>query len=112
MAEQPSRDETDSRRERPSSPTPPLPDRKGDHQHPAGWRIQPAPDGRGMPPEKPPEHMGLESIESDSSEGKPLLDESPHLNELNKMVTFFRSYCSASTTLVGWPIERARSREQ
>src|SRR4051812_14068108 len=40
-------------RERPSSPTTPLPDRKGDHEHPAGWRIQPAPDGRGMPPEKP-----------------------------------------------------------
>jgi cell division protease FtsH len=54
MAEQPSREDSDSRRERPSSPTTPLPDRKGDHQHPAGWRIQPAPDGRGMPPQKQP----------------------------------------------------------
>src|SRR4051812_6627549 len=53
MAEQaPSPDE--QRKERPSSPTTPLPDRKGDREHPQGWRVQPAPDGRGMPPEKPP----------------------------------------------------------
>src|SRR3954449_4288075 len=33
-------------RERPSGPTP-VPDR-----HPSGWRVQPAPDGRGAPEEK------------------------------------------------------------
>jgi cell division protease FtsH len=33
---------------------PPTPDRKDDHDHPKGWRVQPAPDGRGMPPQKPP----------------------------------------------------------
>jgi cell division protease FtsH len=43
----------EQRKERPSSPTTPLPDRAGDREHPSGWRIQPAPDGRGMPPEKP-----------------------------------------------------------
>src|SRR4051812_7576081 len=47
-------DEHEQRKERPSSPTTPLPDRKGDREHPQGWRVQPAPDGRGMPPEKPP----------------------------------------------------------
>src|SRR3954468_19742839 len=53
MAEQaPSPDE--QRKERPSSPTTPLPDRKGDKEHPQGWRVQPAPDGRGRPPETPP----------------------------------------------------------
>src|SRR3954462_5590193 len=53
MAEQaPSPDE--QRKERPSSPTTPLPDRQGDRENPQGWRVQPAPDGRGMPPEKPP----------------------------------------------------------
>jgi len=26
----------------------------GDHQHPSGWRVSPAPDGRGSPPRKPP----------------------------------------------------------
>src|SRR3954462_7861548 len=58
MAEPPpnrSRDNRESAtKERPSSPTTPLPDRKGDQEHPQGWRVQPAPDGRGMPPEKPP----------------------------------------------------------
>jgi cell division protease FtsH len=55
MAEQPpSRDDHEVRKERPSSPTTPLPDRKGDQEHPKGWRVQPAPDGRGMPPQKPP----------------------------------------------------------
>src|SRR4051812_8880703 len=34
-------------RERPSGPTPAPPDR-----HPSGWRVQPAPDGRGAPEEK------------------------------------------------------------
>src|SRR3954469_16571370 len=47
-------DEHEQHKERPSSPTTPLPDRKGDQEHPQGWRVQPAPDGRGMPPEKPP----------------------------------------------------------
>src|SRR3954468_8144244 len=47
-------DEHEQHKERPSSPTTPLPDRKGDKEHPQGWRVQPAPDGRGMPPEKPP----------------------------------------------------------
>ena len=42
------------RKERPPAPTTPLPDRQGDREHPQGWRVQPAPDGRGMPPEKPP----------------------------------------------------------
>jgi cell division protease FtsH len=60
MAEQPpSRDDREVRKERPPSPTTPLPDRKGDHEHPQGWRVQPAPDGRGMPPQKPP---GLRSL--------------------------------------------------
>src|SRR5947209_14919322 len=27
---------------------------KGDQQHPSGWRVTPAPDGRGSPPRKPP----------------------------------------------------------
>ena len=49
----------ESRKERPSSPTTPLPDRQGDREHPQGWRVQPAPDGRGMPPQKPP---GLRSL--------------------------------------------------
>src|SRR3954451_5845496 len=54
MAEQPpSRDEREARK-RPPSPSTPLPDRKGDQEHPKGWRVQPAPDGRGMPPQKPP----------------------------------------------------------
>src|SRR3954465_2582100 len=47
-------DEREQQKERPASPTTPLPDRKGDREHPQGWRVQPAPDGRGMPPEKPP----------------------------------------------------------
>src|ERR687890_432197 len=61
MAEQPRpRDKRDSgTKERPSSPTTPLPDRKGDREHPQGWRVQPAPDGRGAPPSKPP---GLRSL--------------------------------------------------
>jgi cell division protease FtsH len=54
MAEQPSRDDRAARKERPSAPHAPLPDRKGDEEHPQGWRVQPAPDGRGMPPQKPP----------------------------------------------------------
>jgi cell division protease FtsH len=58
MPEEPrTRDDHEQRKdskERPSSPTTPLPDRKGDREHPQGWRVQPAPDGRGMPPEKPP----------------------------------------------------------
>src|SRR4051794_40414336 len=55
MAEEPrSRNDREAQKERPSSPTTPLPDRKGDHEHPKGWRVQPAPDGRGMPPQKPP----------------------------------------------------------
>jgi cell division protease FtsH len=41
-------------KERPPSPSTPLPDRTGDQEHPKGWRVQPAPDGRGMPPQKPP----------------------------------------------------------
>src|SRR3954462_15613216 len=60
MAEEPrSRNDREAQKERPSSPTTPLPDRKGDHEHPKGWRVQPAPDGRGMPPQKPP---GLRSL--------------------------------------------------
>jgi cell division protease FtsH len=62
MAEQPQRnpEEGASRKERPSSPTTPLPDRaNADREHPQGWRVQPAPDGRGMPPQKPP---GLRSL--------------------------------------------------
>jgi cell division protease FtsH len=56
MAEQPpSRDDREATRDRPSSPTTPRPD----HEHPKGWRVQPAPDGRGMPPQKPP---GLRSL--------------------------------------------------
>src|SRR5947208_9067464 len=56
MAEQPTRrDDREAQRERPSSPTTPRPDR----EHPKGWRVQPAPDGRGMPPQKPP---GLRSL--------------------------------------------------
>src|SRR4051794_15863873 len=39
-------------RERPSGPTP-APDR-----HPSGWRVQPAPDGRGAPDEKPRSPFG------------------------------------------------------
>jgi len=55
MAEQPpSREDREARKERPPSPSTPLPDRKGDQEHPQGWRVQPAPDGRGMPPQKPP----------------------------------------------------------
>ena len=55
MAEQPpSREDSEQRKERPSSPTTPLPDRKDDREHPQGWRVQPAPDGRGAPPQKPP----------------------------------------------------------
>jgi cell division protease FtsH len=63
MAEQPpSRDDRETRKdrkERPSAPGTPLPDRQGDQEHPAGWRVQPAPDGRGAPPQKPP---GLRSV--------------------------------------------------
>src|SRR4051812_37257840 len=44
-------DEPATQRERPPSPTP-------DRQHPSGWRVQPAPDGRGLPPEKPRSPMG------------------------------------------------------
>ena len=56
MAEQPpNRDDREATKERPSSPTTPRPD----HEHPKGWRVQPAPDGRGMPPQKPP---GLRSL--------------------------------------------------
>jgi cell division protease FtsH len=55
MADQhPSRDNGETRKERPSSPTTPLPERKDDREHPQGWRVQPAPDGRGAPPQKPP----------------------------------------------------------
>src|SRR5438309_5382218 len=55
MAEQPpSRADGERRKERPSAPSTPLPDRSGDREHPQGWRVQPAPDGRGMPPHKPP----------------------------------------------------------
>src|SRR5436190_1913852 len=43
MAEQPpSRQDRDARKERPSSPSTPLPDRQGDQEHPKGWRVQPA----------------------------------------------------------------------
>src|SRR3712207_6277743 len=42
-------------KERPSSPTQPLPDRN----HPSGWRVPPAPEGRGIPPEKPRLRDGL-----------------------------------------------------
>src|SRR3954447_15270194 len=61
MAEQPpNRDNREGQpKERPSSPSTPLPDRRGDQDHPQGWRVQPAPDGRGMPPQKPP---GLRSL--------------------------------------------------
>src|SRR3954464_14412592 len=61
MAEQPPhRDNREGRtKERPSSPSTPLPDRRGDQDHPQGWRVQPAPDGRGAPPKKPP---GLRNI--------------------------------------------------
>src|SRR3954447_18762518 len=61
MAEQPPNRDRRERptRERPSSPTTPLPDRQGDEEHPRGWRVQPAPDGRGAPPKKPP---GLRSL--------------------------------------------------
>src|SRR3954452_25003081 len=55
MADQPPR----KRKHRPPAPTTPLPDRTGDKEHPKGWRVQPAPDGRGMPPEKPP---GLRNV--------------------------------------------------
>jgi cell division protease FtsH len=55
MAEQPpSREDRGQRKERPPGPNTPLPDRQGDQDHPQGWRVQPAPDGRGMPPQKPP----------------------------------------------------------
>jgi cell division protease FtsH len=55
MADQPpSRADREARKERPSGPSTPLPDRQGDREHPKGWRVQPAPDGRGMPPQKPP----------------------------------------------------------
>src|SRR3954465_2953776 len=55
MADEPrNRNDREARKERPPSPTTPLPDRKGDQEHPKGWRVQPAPDGRGMPPQKPP----------------------------------------------------------
>src|SRR3954466_8684476 len=55
MADEPrSRNDRDAQKERPSSPTTPLPDRRGDQEHPKGWRVQPAPDGRGAPPQKPP----------------------------------------------------------
>src|SRR5436853_226455 len=51
MADQPpARDDREARTERPSSPSTVRPD----HEHPKGWRVQPAPDGRGMPPQKPP----------------------------------------------------------
>jgi cell division protease FtsH len=63
MAEQPpSRDDGEARKERkerPPGPSTPLPDRQGDREHPQGWRVQPAPDGRGMPPQKPP---GLRAV--------------------------------------------------
>src|SRR3954471_21660419 len=55
MAEEPRRrNDREAQKERPSSPTTPLPDRQGDHEHPKGWRVKRAPDGRGMPPQKPP----------------------------------------------------------
>jgi cell division protease FtsH len=47
-------DEREVRKESPPSPGTPLPDRRGDQEHPKGWRVQPAPDGRGAPPQKPP----------------------------------------------------------
>src|SRR3954462_3472971 len=60
MAEEPrSRNDREAQKERPPSPTTPLPDRQGDHEHPKGWRVQPAPDRPGMPPQKPP---GLRSL--------------------------------------------------
>ncbi|MDX6401422.1 MAG: cell division protease FtsH, partial [Gaiellaceae bacterium] len=63
MADEPQgRDDHEARKERkerPPAPTTPLPDRQGDREHPQGWRVQPAPDGRGMPPQKPP---GLRSV--------------------------------------------------
>src|SRR3954469_12197093 len=48
MADEPAERRSDGNRERPSGPTP-VPER----QHPSGWRVQPAPDGRGAPEEKP-----------------------------------------------------------
>jgi cell division protease FtsH len=61
MPEQPpNRDNREGQtKDRPSSPSTPLPDRRGDQDHPQGWRVQPAPDGRGAPPSKPP---GLRNI--------------------------------------------------
>src|ERR1700712_3975980 len=56
MAEKaPSREDLEARKERPSRPGTQPPDR----EHPQGWRVQPAPDGRGAPPQKPP---GLRNI--------------------------------------------------
>jgi cell division protease FtsH len=47
MADEPStRREGEPRERPPHSPTP-------ERQHPSGWRVQPAPDGRGAPPEPP-----------------------------------------------------------
>src|SRR4051794_8720072 len=61
MPEQPSnRDKREGQtKERPSIPSTPLPDRRGDQDHPQGWRAQPAPDRPGAPPSKPP---GLRNI--------------------------------------------------
>jgi cell division protease FtsH len=48
-----------AKKESPPRPTTPLPDRGEDHEHPQGWRVQPAPDGRGAPPQKPPNLRNL-----------------------------------------------------
>jgi cell division protease FtsH len=48
MAPEPSGQADSSRRPPPPGNTPP----EGEHRHPAGWRVQPAPDGRGTPPPK------------------------------------------------------------
>ena len=45
----------DSPAESPAKPATPPPTTPSPEQHPAGWRVQPAPDGRGAPPKpKPP----------------------------------------------------------
>jgi cell division protease FtsH len=45
----------DSPAESPAKPATPPPKTPSPEQHPAGWRVQPAPDGRGAPPKpKPP----------------------------------------------------------
>src|SRR5215213_2334108 len=47
MPDEPAQQRSSGSRERPPQPSSP------ERQHPSGWRVQPAPDGRGMPPQKP-----------------------------------------------------------